>query len=348
MKNIKMTVIGLLVLMCFLSCSSDKSGKVLAEINGVKITEGDIDFLGTINPRISAQLMTPAGKKKILDNIVEQELLYQEAVKQGINDNKDVKAKADLYRRVIVAQALVDDEMEKTIKKYYDDNKNEFEKLTLAHIMVKYANPEDLKKAKKDKNKNKDTVIRSEAEALELANQIKARLDKGEKFADLAKEYSDDLTTKNKGGDLGPTCKNETRLESKGYGPLLEKAFTMKVSEISGPIKTNSGYHLVTVTEGIELMPYDQAKNMIAFKIRGTAKDDLVAKLKSGSSIKYTEDETQKPAEPPAAMSKTLTEMKQPPTIVTPNIKQVIKKEPPATAKKDTKPVTKKQDTKKK
>ena len=60
--------------------------KTLVTINGKKVTEGDVDFLGNINPRIKAQLATPAGKKRILDNLVEQEMLYQEAVKKGVKD----------------------------------------------------------------------------------------------------------------------------------------------------------------------------------------------------------------------------------------------------------------------
>ena len=66
----------------FSSCSG--KGKMLVTVNGTTITESDLDFLSTINPRLKMQLNTPFGKKQILDNMVEQELLYQAALKRGL------------------------------------------------------------------------------------------------------------------------------------------------------------------------------------------------------------------------------------------------------------------------
>jgi len=273
-------------------CTGSKQGKVLVEVNGAKVTEGDLSFLGSINPRLQAQITNPEGKKRILDNLVEQELLYQDAVKKGINRNSDVKAKIDLYRRVIVAQSLVDDEIEKAAKKYYDEHADEFKKLKLAHIMIKYANPEDIKKAKETKKKTGPREAqRSEEEALKLANETKARLDKGEDFAAVAKEVSDDIVTKNRGGDMGPASKGDQRFAARGFGPIIDKAFEMKVGEIAGPIKTNQGYHLITVTQGVELEPFEDAKTAIIFKIRNDVRNELLANLKKEAKIKYPEEE---------------------------------------------------------
>ena len=289
MKKIGMLVCALVAVSMFYGCGGTGKGKMVVEINGSKITEGDLEFLGTINPRIQAQMMTPDGKKRILDNLVEQELLYQEAMKEGISRKDDVKAKVDLYRRVIIAQSLIDEKIEEDAKKYYDAHPDEFKKLKLSQIMVKYTNPEDVKKTREKKGA-KETV-RSEADALKLASGIKARLDKGEDFATVAKEVSDDATTKSRGGELGAISKDDKRLDARGWGPLAEKAFEMKVGEVSGPIKTNTGYHIITVTQGMELEPFEEAKNAIVFKIRNDVKNQLLAKLKKDSKIKYAEGE---------------------------------------------------------
>jgi parvulin-like peptidyl-prolyl isomerase len=297
MKKLGMLVCVVVAVGFIAGCSGAKKGKVLVNINGTKVTEGDLEFLGTINPRIQAQIMTPDGKKRILDNLVEQELMYQEAVKEGISRKPDVKAKIDLYRRVIIAQSLVDDEIEKQAKKYYDEHADEFKKLKLSQIMIKYSNPEDAKKAKKGATKE---AARSEADALKLTNEIKARLDKGEDFAKVAQETSEDVATKNRGGDIGPVAQGDKRFDARGWGPLVEKAYEMKVGEISGPIKTNQGYHIITVTQGVELEPFEEAKNSIVFKIRNDVKNELLAKLKKDAKIKYPEGETavaEKPAE---------------------------------------------------
>lgn len=286
MKKLGMFVCILTAIVMIGGCGGAKKGNVLVNINGTKVTEGDLEFLGTINPRIMAQIQSPEGKKRLLDNLVEQELLYQEAVKEGTSRKPDVKAKIDLYRRVIIAQSLVDDQVEKAAKKYYDEHADEFKKLKLSHIMIKYTNPEDMKKAKKGKE-----GVRSETDALKLANEVKARLDKGDDFATVAKEVSDDVATKARGGDLGPAAKGDKRLDSRGLGPLLDKAFEMKVGEFAGPIKTNQGYHIITVTQGLEVEPFEEAKTAIIFKIRNDAKNELVARLKKDAKIKYPEEE---------------------------------------------------------
>lgn len=236
MKKIGSLVCVLVAIVLVAGCGGGTGkGKMLVNVNGTKITEGDLDFLGTINPRIQAQIMNPDGKKKLLDNLVEQELLYQDAVKEGVSRKADVKAKVDLYRRVIIAQSLVDDEIEKAAKKYYDEHADEFKKLKMSQIMIKYANPDDIKKAAAQKKGAPKEALRSEADALQLANQIKARLDKGEDFATVAKETSDDVTTKNRGGDLGPVSAGDKRFEARGWAPLVDKAFELKVGEIAGP-----------------------------------------------------------------------------------------------------------------
>ena len=279
------------------------SGDVLVDINGEKITKGDIVFLGEINPRIKAQLSSPSGEKRILDNLVEQDLLYQEAVKEGINRDPKVKAKVDLYRRVIIAQSLVDDVIDKAAEKYYKDHADEFKKLRFSQILIKFSSPEEIKKAKKAKKSKGAAKLHTEKQALKLANAIKAKLEKDANFAQLAREDSEDLSTKGRGGDMGLVSKTDKRLISRGYGPLLDKAFKLKVGEVSGPIKTNNGYSIITVTRGIEVEPFDEAKRSIIFKVRNDARQELLAKLKKDATIVYPGKnnavEAKKPKEAP-------------------------------------------------
>lgn len=278
---------------------STSSGKTLVSVNGKKITEGDVEFLGTVNPRIKAQLASPMGKKRILDNLVEQELLYQEAIKKGINRDPEVRAKAELYRRVIVAQSLLDNELEKTAKDYYKENPEEFKKLKMSQIMIRYdANPKKGKKAKD---------AHTEKQALKIANEVKARLDKGEDFTKVAAEVSEDMATKRRGGDMGLVAKGDKRFEARGYGPLVERAFEMKVDEISGPIKTEKGYHIIKITKGVELESFDDAKTGIVFKTKGKLKNDTVARLKKEGSVTYADELKPKKPAAPAEEGKKLT-----------------------------------------
>ena len=80
---------------------------------------------------------------------------------------------------------------------------------------------------------------RNDADALALAQEIKSRLDKGEDFAALAKEYSDDIGTKNAGGNLG--------LNTKGsFVPEFEDVlYALQPQQISSPVKSEFGYHII-------------------------------------------------------------------------------------------------------
>lgn len=266
---------------------STKSGKVLVEVNGNEITEGDIDFLGEINPRILRQISTPDGKQRIVSNLVDQDLLYQKAMKEGLNRDALVKAKVDLYRKVIIAQALVEKSIEDAAKKYYEENPDQFKKLKLSQIEIKFATPEEMKKGK-----GKDML--DEEQALKKANDVKAEIEGGLSFEEAAKKYSNDPITKARGGNMGLVSMDDKRLMARGYEPLLKKAFEMKVGEIAGPIKTTDGYHLITVTRGVELEPFADVEQAILFKVKTQARDKLLADLKKDAKIVYPEEAAKK------------------------------------------------------
>ncbi|MDO8527314.1 MAG: peptidylprolyl isomerase [Deltaproteobacteria bacterium] len=280
---------------------SVSSGKTLVDINGKKITEGDLDFLATLNPNIAAQLSTPFGKKQILDNLVEQDLLYQAARKEGLDQDPKVQAKIDLYKKVILAQAFVEENSVKEAQKYYNDHKNEFDQLKLSQILIRFATPQELKASKK--TKSSAVSKHSEQEALALANQVYDKLKNGGDFAALAKTYSEDPMGKDQGGSLGFISKDDPKMSRRGFTPLVEKAFTMKVGEVAGPIKTASGYSVITVTAPAEQAPFEEVKNQILFKMRGDMRTTLLSTLKEKNKVVYAKEfETAPMQMPPQAV----------------------------------------------
>lgn len=273
----------------FTACNSTTPGKELLTINGKTITEGDLEFLGTVNPRIRAQLNNPMGRKQIIDNIIEQELFYQAAAKKGLDHDPQVKAKADLYRRVIVAQSYVEKQLENQAMTYYKEHQSDFEKLRLSQILIKTKPAAALSNPLAKGAKPPAAEGHSDAEALSLAQAAKARLDKKEEFATVAKEVSEDAITKASGGELGEVAKNEPRLARRGYEPLVEKAFSMTVGEVSAPIKLEDGYHIIVVTRGIEVEPFESAKQGIMFRQQGEIRNKLLTELKQQAKITYAD-----------------------------------------------------------
>ncbi|MFZ1755350.1 MAG: peptidylprolyl isomerase [Caldilineaceae bacterium] len=97
-----------------------------------------------------------------------------------------------------------------------------------------------------------DDGIMSEAEALALATELRQRILDGEDFAALAAEYSDDTGSGANGGDLGWAGRG-------AYVPEFdEAAFSLPIGEISEPIKTQFGYHIIQVLERDENRPKDE------------------------------------------------------------------------------------------
>jgi foldase protein PrsA len=182
------------------------------------------------------------------------DLAVQQNGEQAIRD----MVKLDLLRQKAAMEDIK--VSEKELKKYYDEYKP---KIRASHILVK-----DEKTAK----------------------EIKAKLDKGEDFAKLAKEYSQDPGSAQKGGDLG------------WFGPgkmvkaFEDAAYSLKVGEISQPVKTEFGYHIIKVTDKEKKKSYEQMKDEIEFEVKkskldSTKVESKVAKLIKEADVKVKDND---------------------------------------------------------
>jgi peptidyl-prolyl cis-trans isomerase D len=120
---------------------------------------------------------------------------------------------------------------EEEISQYFELNKNAYstpKKVRARHILFK--TEPDAKEEKLDEVRNN---------ALKVLKEARARAD----FAKLAEKYSDDPGSKNKGGDLGFFARDRM------IKPFSEAAFAMKLGEISEPVQTPFGWHLIKVEE---------------------------------------------------------------------------------------------------
>ena len=147
---------------------------------------------------------------------------------------------------------------EKEIKKYYEENKDTLAQVKASHILVA------------DEN---------------TAKEVKAKLDNGEDFAKLAKEYSKDTANSSKGGDLGYFTRDKMVKE------FADKAFAMKKGEISDPVKTSYGFHIIKVEDKKDSP--EALKEEISKKLNDKKYADYLTKLFNEAKV-VTEDGPQK------------------------------------------------------
>jgi foldase protein PrsA len=126
-------------------------------------------------------------------------------------------------------------------EKYYNDNKSQFEVVKASHILVS-----DEK----------------------TANEIYDKLMKGANFADLAKQYSIDTSTKDNGGELGEFTRGTMVTE------FENAAFALKPREISKPVKTQYGYHIIK-SEGKTIKSFNDVKSSIISYLENTKKQNI-------------------------------------------------------------------------
>jgi len=206
-------------------CAKKADKKVLARIDKeYTITLADFNNrIEQLPPRYK-ELVTN-NKKKFLEELIIDTLLYNEAISERMDRDPEVKRLIEEARRKIIIAKLLKDKVEDKalvtedeIKEYYDANPEKFtmlEKLRASHILVK-TEPE--------------------------ARDILVELSNGRNFEDLARSRSVDPTAKT-GGDIGYFTKNQLVPE------VEEVCFDMKVGETSGIVRTKFGYHVLKLTE---------------------------------------------------------------------------------------------------
>ncbi|ETX05812.1 peptidyl-prolyl cis-trans isomerase [Candidatus Entotheonella palauensis] len=218
----------------------DPSQEVLAVINGQPLTQLHYNqFVEQYSPQVRA--MAQRDKGRFMRELVLQELLAQEGRRQKVDQDPEVQIRLRTQMNNTIARAVVQKSVEEKsgitddkLKAHYDANKSTYqegEAVTASHILVK-----------------------TEPEAKALLEELKG----GKDFAELAKEKSTGPSAP-QGGSLGSFSRGR-------MVPAFEKAaFALKAGEVSEPVKTRFGWHVIKVTEHTEgkQQDFEQAKEEI-------------------------------------------------------------------------------------
>ena len=217
----------------------------LAHVADKALTNEDLqDFLASMPPEYAQQLAS-LGEDVILEELINQELLYQDALAKKLQDSVAYKKEMEKIGKEVLKGMTINEVLQQAEPtqeeslNYYNDNKEAYvssEQVAASHILV---------------------------ETLEEASALKKRLDEGEGFSELALEYST-CPSKDNGGALG-------LFERGRMVPEFEEvAFNLEPKQISEPVETQFGFHLIQVDnkvpEGVK--SFEQALPEILEELR--------------------------------------------------------------------------------
>jgi peptidyl-prolyl cis-trans isomerase C len=268
-----LSALFLLVLLSGCGDKPDSAGQPLAMINGKAITISEFDLRWSQMPEFARKKYAGAeGRKKFLDELIDREVLLQEAKKRGIDRDRALMERLERFKERSILDVLVREEVDSRVavspedmKAYYDAHPDNFaagEQFRASHILV---------------------TNKTEAE------QLKKRLAQGEDFATLARKASVDALTKTKGGDLGILKKGQAV-------PEFERVLVaLKPGEVSDPIATQFGYHLIKLVDRMSgpALSYEAAKDQVKEQVMIEKKQqrfkELVASLRTQAKVRVSD-----------------------------------------------------------
>ena len=219
--------------------------KILAKVNGTPITSKDVEMELKMLGQRGQEYDNPQGREIILEQIISRKLFLLDAVKNNYEYNPVFKEelqklKEDLLANFAITKAVENVKVtDQDIKDFYENNKD------------KMMNPETVNAS--------HILVDSEEKAKELLDEINA----GKiTFEEAAKANSSCPSSQN-GGNLGEFAKGQ-------MVPEFDTAvFEMNIGEISGPVKTQFGYHLIKLNNKNEAkeIPFEDVKDSIAIQL---------------------------------------------------------------------------------
>lgn len=245
---------------------------VVAKVNGAPITQGDLNVAGE-DPALSLPGVDEAQKKNLLvDYMIDLKVGAQAAEAAKIGEMPEFKRKLAYFRDKLLLDEYLDREAKKAAtpeaaRALYDQT-------------VKAMKPEEEVHAR-------HILVDNEGDAKKISERIKG----GEDFAKVAAEMSKDPGSKTEGGDLGWFTKERM------VAPFAEAAFKLPVGQVSDPVKTQFGWHVIKVEEKrTKPIPgFEEMREQVDQYLTRKAQQDLILKLREGAKVERTD------AAPPVA-----------------------------------------------
>ena len=253
-------------------CGAPKGA--IAKVNGEWVDE--TEFQAYLDHK-RIRIRDDAHKKRVMDEFLKRIALADAIEDEDLPDRARIEAELAEARREILISRYIDASLKEAvsdegIRKYYDEHLQEFSarRVHVAHIMART---------------NREMSEADKLAKLTTMREAHAKLVAGGDFSELAKQYSEDLVSGKRGGDLG-------RIKDDAIDPAIAAAVAkLKPGEFSGPVETKFGYHVIKVIEGptVQQRDFQAAQGEIRYRLRNESREKLLEKLEKDIKIKVVE-----------------------------------------------------------
>jgi peptidyl-prolyl cis-trans isomerase C len=257
------------VVLALLAAPVRADDKVLAKVNGAEIKQSDVAMAEEELAPSLAQMDPATKEENVLSFLIDMKIVAKAAEDRKIADTEEFKRRLNFTRSRLLMDSLLAVEgksatNDAAMKQVYEDASKQIageQEVHARHILV---------------------------ETEDEAKAVKAELDKGGDFAELAKKKSKDPGASD-GGDLGFFTKDQMVPEFSAV------AFALEPGKISDPVKSQFGWHIIKVEEKRNRKPpeFDQVKAQIETYVTRKAQAEYVGKLREAAKVERMD----KPAE---------------------------------------------------
>ncbi|MBQ9666670.1 MAG: peptidylprolyl isomerase [Bacteroidaceae bacterium] len=250
MKKIVLAAASLLM---GVSAFAQADDPVIMKLNGKNVTRSEFEY--SFNKNNSDGVLDKKTVEEYVPLFVDFKLKVAEAESQRIDTIAAIRKELDGYKEQMVIPTLVDSAfIEREARKTYDNTAARFEGqdlLTASHILVLL---------RQDATSEQEAAGKARIDSIYDVLKAVPKEQLAEKFAELAKETSDDKGSAQRGGALGQF----------GKGMMIpdfeNAAYALQAGEMSAPIKSTVGYHIIYMTDRHPFEPYEfHHDNIIKF-----------------------------------------------------------------------------------
>lgn len=281
----------------------------------VKVADDEINAYHTAHPKEFEEFIQgsprlqqaqDAQRDVIKKQYGELKVLVEHARKDKIDQEDLTRIKVLIDRSQALAGAYKTDLQKNSdklfsdgdVEQYFSDHTSEFDEVRVRHILIStQPAPAGEDEGEGDKNKKDTPKPLTKEEAKKKATALLERARKGEDFAKLAKENSDDPGSKDKGGESDFFGRGRM-----GLPEFEEAAFKLKPGEISEPVETQLGYHIIQLEERRSATSASDPKirQQITEKLKQENLDARIDEITAASTVEVAENFDTTPKQAPA------------------------------------------------